>query len=399
MGGGSSPSRPSARTSCFASRAGSFCGRTCECRAAGSCSRAARRARVCPGSCCVASRPRACSGTARCSSCTRGRCSGSVPTSSPTPPQIDAMLAPAAPRRSDTVARRVAARPESGRGHREHVAGRGALARGAVAVAPARRRRRARAARRARHGGTADGARRSSRAREPGRNGLPAAGRPCPRCGGRIRSWGQGDDNRMTYWCPGLSGRRRSAAGVTPLCEPSRATPLRVPARVLPRRLRGRARGAGAVRLRGAPDPRRPVALRVPAARAWLRRGAGADPAPAPRHAQRDRRSAARAGRGDLRARALRHRRSGRRRALPLDPAPDARVDGRALRRVRLAGRRVRGGVPRFRADAVRHVALLRGDRAARRPLGRLRRRARRDPRCARSWRARSRSSGPRRAV
>jgi endonuclease-8 len=29
------------------------------------------------------------------------------------------------------------------------------------------------------------------------------AGRPCPRCGGRIRSWGQGDDNRVAYWCPG----------------------------------------------------------------------------------------------------------------------------------------------------------------------------------------------------
>jgi endonuclease-8 len=28
------------------------------------------------------------------------------------------------------------------------------------------------------------------------------AGRPCPRCGGRIRSWGQGDANRATYWCP-----------------------------------------------------------------------------------------------------------------------------------------------------------------------------------------------------
>ena len=28
-------------------------------------------------------------------------------------------------------------------------------------------------------------------------------GRPCPRCRTRIRSWGQGDDNRMTYWCPG----------------------------------------------------------------------------------------------------------------------------------------------------------------------------------------------------
>ncbi|MDX6698865.1 MAG: endonuclease [Solirubrobacteraceae bacterium] len=28
------------------------------------------------------------------------------------------------------------------------------------------------------------------------------AGMPCPRCGGRIRSRGQGDDARMTYWCP-----------------------------------------------------------------------------------------------------------------------------------------------------------------------------------------------------
>jgi endonuclease-8 len=30
------------------------------------------------------------------------------------------------------------------------------------------------------------------------------AGQPCPRCGTRsnIRSRGQGDDNRTTYWCP-----------------------------------------------------------------------------------------------------------------------------------------------------------------------------------------------------
>ncbi len=27
--------------------------------------------------------------------------------------------------------------------------------------------------------------------------------RPCPRCGGRIRSRGQGDDNRVTLWCEG----------------------------------------------------------------------------------------------------------------------------------------------------------------------------------------------------
>jgi endonuclease-8 len=29
------------------------------------------------------------------------------------------------------------------------------------------------------------------------------AGRPCPRCGTPIRSRGQGDDNRLTYWCGG----------------------------------------------------------------------------------------------------------------------------------------------------------------------------------------------------
>jgi endonuclease-8 len=28
------------------------------------------------------------------------------------------------------------------------------------------------------------------------------AGRPCPRCGEPVRSHGQGDDNRMAYWCP-----------------------------------------------------------------------------------------------------------------------------------------------------------------------------------------------------
>jgi endonuclease VIII len=28
------------------------------------------------------------------------------------------------------------------------------------------------------------------------------AGRPCPRCGSPIRSRGQGDGNRTTYWCP-----------------------------------------------------------------------------------------------------------------------------------------------------------------------------------------------------
>jgi len=32
------------------------------------------------------------------------------------------------------------------------------------------------------------------------------AGRPCPRCGGRINSRSQGDDARRTYWCPRCQG-------------------------------------------------------------------------------------------------------------------------------------------------------------------------------------------------
>ena len=45
--------------------------------------------------------------------------------------------------------------------------------------------------------------------RESARRGGPTkgsvynrAGRPCPRCGTKILSRGQGDDNRTTYWCP-----------------------------------------------------------------------------------------------------------------------------------------------------------------------------------------------------
>ena len=35
----------------------------------------------------------------------------------------------------------------------------------------------------------------------------------CPRCGGRIASRGQGDDNRTTYWCPACQGgMERSSA-------------------------------------------------------------------------------------------------------------------------------------------------------------------------------------------
>jgi len=36
----------------------------------------------------------------------------------------------------------------------------------------------------------------------PERRVYRRAGRPCPRCGARISSRGQGDDNRTAYWCP-----------------------------------------------------------------------------------------------------------------------------------------------------------------------------------------------------
>lgn len=39
-------------------------------------------------------------------------------------------------------------------------------------------------------------------ARRGGHRVYRRAGRPCPRCRTPICSWGQGDANRMTYWCP-----------------------------------------------------------------------------------------------------------------------------------------------------------------------------------------------------
>jgi endonuclease-8 len=38
--------------------------------------------------------------------------------------------------------------------------------------------------------------------RAPGRRVYRRAGRPCPRCRTTLRSRGQGDGNRITYWCP-----------------------------------------------------------------------------------------------------------------------------------------------------------------------------------------------------
>lgn len=38
------------------------------------------------------------------------------------------------------------------------------------------------------------------------------ARRPCPSCGGRVASRGQGDDNRTTYWCPRCQAGGRGRA-------------------------------------------------------------------------------------------------------------------------------------------------------------------------------------------
>jgi endonuclease-8 len=40
------------------------------------------------------------------------------------------------------------------------------------------------------------------RGREGPKQVYRRVGQPCPRCRTPIRSWGQGDDNRMAYWCP-----------------------------------------------------------------------------------------------------------------------------------------------------------------------------------------------------
>ena len=42
----------------------------------------------------------------------------------------------------------------------------------------------------------------------PVRSVYRKAGRPCPRCGTTIRSRGQGDDNRIAYWCPSCQPER-----------------------------------------------------------------------------------------------------------------------------------------------------------------------------------------------
>ena len=212
----------------------------------------------------------------------------------------------------------------------------------ALALAAPRRRPRGGAPRGARDGRLADARVGRRRARRERASTASPAGRA--RAAARaIRALRPGRREPHRLLVPGCQRGRGAARGVTARVRArARAASLRVPARVLPRRVRGRARRAGAVRVRGARDAQRAVALRVPAARPRLRRGAGAHAAPPARRAQRDRRPQAGAGRRDLRAVARRSQRYRRRRALPLDPPPDAHLDGGALRRLRLERRRVR---------------------------------------------------------
>jgi endonuclease-8 len=59
----------------------------------------------------------------------------------------------------------------------------------------------------------------------PGRWVYRRAGRPCHRCGATVRSRGQGDANRTSYWCPGC----QPAAGARSGTSAAAAGPPRAP--------------------------------------------------------------------------------------------------------------------------------------------------------------------------
>ena len=103
-------------------------------------SQPARRSRAgaSRGSCSAARASRAFSGTAPCSSCTRARSRGSARTSS-SGRHASTTCSRGCSARTDALLRRDAARPVARRGHREHVACRGAVGRVALAVAAPRR--------------------------------------------------------------------------------------------------------------------------------------------------------------------------------------------------------------------------------------------------------------------
>lgn len=49
------------------------------------------------------------------------------------------------------------------------------------------------------------------------------AGRPCPRCGERLRSRAQGDSARLTYWCPRCQARETAAEAARATGNPADA--------------------------------------------------------------------------------------------------------------------------------------------------------------------------------
>ena len=144
------------------------------------------------------------------------------------PFDADALPAPAAPRRPHARHRRRAARPAHRRRAREHVEGRGAA--GGRQVDPWR------PVREVTDAEAMAVLEASGRACAPGALGprehdghgvYNRAGRPCPRCGARVRARGQGDDNRTTFWCPGcqtLTGASATRAP-TPSCPATRPRP------------------------------------------------------------------------------------------------------------------------------------------------------------------------------
>ena len=192
-------------------------------------------------------------------------------------------------------------------------------------------------------------------------------------------SAGRGGAHRLLV--PGLPKRREGAEGVEGRLMRSPAS-LRHDAPLLPRRVRRVPQGSrlgsrSPVRVRGARDVRTADALRVPPARARLRRGARRTALRARRRAPGGRRLAARAGGADLRARPRHGQRRGAR-ALPLGARAAPRAHRRRMRRLRLGRQRVRPFLRGARGVALRRRPLVRGGRAARRHLVRHADRARR---------------------
>ena len=111
--------------------------------------------------------------------------------------------APAARGRPHARDRRRPARPAHAGRHREPVEVRGVLLRRDRSVAADRRGRRRRGAGDRARGAPADARRRRRATATTGPPGSTSARAcPCRRCDTLIRSRGQGDDNRTTFWCP-----------------------------------------------------------------------------------------------------------------------------------------------------------------------------------------------------